>query len=238
MQISDTTNDTGLFQDIDFLCDTDSTSFPTKDKARLMNRWYYKVIDRIDKANRYWDYDDTNQTDAPIATATLVDAQRDYALPADLLTLKQVEVKNSSGDYEILKHVDVRESNTPLDELYETDGMPEYYDAIGESIYLYPAPATAQVTTAAGLRIHYTREVDAIAATDTTQQPGFAEPFHRILSLGASQDFFVKNGEQEKATALRAEIEALLNELDEFYGQRDKSVSSGIRPAHKRTNYE
>lgn len=230
MQFSDTSNLTGLVEDIDFICGTDSTSYPLKDKARNGNRWLYKAVVRYMKAQSRWQYDDTNQTGLPVATTDLVDSQGDYALPSTILQLEAVEVQDTGGNWSRLAHIDTADISGTISDFEDTAGMPKYYDLKGESIILYPAPSSSSVTTTAGLKIYYTREFDAFASTDTTQQPGIPEPFHRIVSLGASYDWLVVNDTAEKASAIRQEIEQLLSELDSFAGERNKEDRIKIRP--------
>lgn len=107
----------------------------------------------------------------------------------------------------------------------------------GDSVYLYPAPATGSVTMTAGGRMFFSREVDAFTSADTTQEPGFAEPYHRIVSLGMSFDWLMVNGPREKATDARTEIEQLRSELREFYGSKNQESRVGFRPARDTRQY-
>jgi hypothetical protein len=50
-QFSDTTDDTGLVQECDFILGTDSTDYPLKDKARSANRWYSRTVSLILQAD-------------------------------------------------------------------------------------------------------------------------------------------------------------------------------------------
>lgn len=97
-------------------------------------------------------------------------------------------------------------------------------------MFLYPAPATGSVTLTSGGKMFFSREVDAFAAADTTQEPGFAEPFHRLLSLGAAFDWLLINGPVDKADRIRQEYEQLRAEMREFYGDKNREVRIGFRP--------
>lgn len=237
MQFSDTTNLTGLVEDIDFICGTDATSYPLKDKTRNMNRWYSKAVAWVLKAAGNWQYDDSNHTDLPILTETLVADQRDYTLPSDILKLQRVEVKDSAGNWSVVKPIDQSQMSVAIEEFQETSGIPEWYDLKGNSIYLYPAADTSQVTASEGLKIYISREFDAFVSTDTTQEPGLIELVHRILSLGASFDWLLVNSTREKSDSTRREITDLKGDLLEFYGDRDRDTKTGIRPAHRTQDY-
>lgn len=74
----------------------------------------------------------------------------------------------------------------------------------------------------------FSREVDPFTAADTTQEPGFAEPFHRILSLGAAYDWLIVNDTSTKADRILNQYEQLRMELREFYATRNKDTRIGI----------
>ena len=242
MVFSSTSDKAGIVEDIDFLLGTDSTSYALTDKARNVNRWYYRVGTWIWNATRRWEFDDSNLTTHPIATTTLVADQQDYSLPTTALKLIGVSVKNSSGDFYKLLPFD--QSDTTLDraEFMDTSGLPQYYDLVGDAIFLYPAPASGSVTLSAGLKIYFLREFDAFASTDTTQEPGFSENFHRLLSYGGSLDFCLANAPafNDKASAFRQEIELMKRELEKFYGGRndDERVNIVPRSMYRTGSYE
>ena len=228
---------TQITDDIDFLCQSSSVSYPIADKVRNANRWYYKaVIDMLKAAGRV-QFDDTNQTTLPILPFTLVDGQSDYSNPADLLKLHAIEVKDANGKWVRLKEIDFQ-TDLPdtISDFNSTDGFPRYYDQSEGSFMLYPAPLASAVTLSDGGRLHVSREVDIFTTADTTQEPGFAEPFHRIISLGAAVDWLMVHN-PEKVPTYQAQVEQLRSEMREFYGDKNRDVKTGIRPAHRVTNY-
>jgi hypothetical protein len=234
---SDTTGKTGLVEDIDFICGTDATSYPLQDKARNANRWYYKAVVAGIKANRKWQYDDSNQSSLPISTTTLVDGQNDYELPTNLIKLEAVEVKDSAGVWHRLKHIDFADMPVSITDFQTTSGMPQYYDIVGDSLWLEAAPSSIQVTLVAGLKIYYSREFVGMVYSTTTAEPGLPESAHRILSLGASYDWLSTHSESTKATAIRAEITQLMNEYTNLNADRDEEVKKSIKPKHNQRSY-
>jgi len=147
-----------------------------------------------------------------------------------------VEVMDAAGNYKKLEPFDARDVKGSYDEFEETSGSPKYYDLVGNTVVLKPAPAAADVTTALGLKVHILREIDIFTTGDTTQQPGFSEPFHRIVSYGASFDYLVARGDYEKANAYRQELEVMLKEFSDFTAHAQEEHTR-IRPAHRTTNY-
>lgn len=225
-----------LVQDIYFRTDTNSTSYPIADLTRNVNRWAYKVQLAMIEGNHRWQVDDSNLTTLPHFTTTLVAGQGDYKMDAGFLRIERVEVKNASGDYEVLKQIDHRDIKEGYTEFEETDGMPKYYDLVGDSIILMPAPAAADVTTSEGLRVHVLREIDIFTTSDDTQELGFPENFHTIVTFGAASDYLVARGDYDKARAYREDAEAMLEQLRNFSSSRgDEHIR--IRPSHRTVNY-
>lgn len=226
-----------IIADIDFLCDTSSTSYPLAAKTRNVNRWAYKAhIAQINGSNR-WQVDDSNLGTLPFLTTTLVDGQADYTLPSGYLRIERAEIRNASGDYERLKLIDHRDVKGSIKEFETTNGVPRYYDLVGGSIILYPAPAAASVTTTEGMRLHILRTIDIFTTGDTTQTPGFPEPFQRICSYGASYDYLIARGDIQKAQAYRNEAEILLKDLTTFASDMAGDEHVRIIPAHRTMNY-
>lgn len=222
-----------ILSHIDFLCKTDSTSYSLTDKTRNANRWYYKAAVRQMKANRNWRFDDTNLTSLPTAVATMVAGQADYTWPTNFLRLHGLYILDQSGNRVRLDPINQEHHQSSLDERYETSGRPEYYEPFEWGFKLRPAPSATQVTLSSGIIIDYDREIDIFISDDTTQQPSIPEPFQHVIALGASYDYFLSQGEFNRANALRAEVEALLNELTEFAASKDREKRLGIKPFYK-----
>lgn len=215
------------------MLNTDSTSYPLTQKARNVNRWLEIVVSLIMQADSRWEWDDSNQTDLPIATTTLVDSQQDYNIAgATFLKLMRVEVKDINGNYYLLDPISEKDvQNQALTEFQKTAGRPLYYDKLGDSIFLYPKPASTHVTLSAGLKAYFQRLPSYFTSTDTTKVPGFAPLYHRILSLGAALDYAIQNELIGKVNLINPMIEKMKGELVKFYGSRirDEAVSMRLR---------
>lgn len=175
------------------LCDADTTSYTAATLLRRVNTALEQVIGWILEADGTWQWDDTNNTDLPIGTQTLVNAQSSYSFNDKFLEIEEVQIKDVDGNWHIIQPIDQKEysDQTPLDEAFDTDGMPEYYDKIADdTIKLYPAPDNGvSVTLASGLKIKYRRTASLFTTaivTTGTQVPGFASPYHVILSYMAA----------------------------------------------------
>lgn len=167
----------------------DTSTYTLAQKARATNTAKYKLAMLMMAASDAWEFDDGGYTDLPIATTTLVDEQRDYSLPTTALTIERVEVKDSAGNYYRLKPIDESEVSGALTNYGETSGSPARYWVKGRSIFLDPAPDTGSVTTTAGLKIYFSREVKEFTSATTTSEVGFDEPGDRAVAYMVALEF-------------------------------------------------
>lgn len=226
-----------IVEDIDSLLGTDSTSYPLATKLRNINLHYYDAVTDILSSQSNWEWDDTNTTDYPIGTTNLVASQKDYSLPSDFLKLLRVEVKDASGAYRQVQQFDEQQikNGLGLSEFMKTDGLPIYYREIANAIELYPAASAATVTLTAGLKVYYQRSQAEFTTNDAGSSPGFAAPFHRLLSIGAAYDYaFSKT--LPIATPLKQRLEEMRQSLKEYYSTRNREVKPKMQPVPR--NYE
>ncbi len=230
MQFSDTSLKQGIIEEIDFNCDTDSTIFPVAQKTRSVNRWYDKAVSIILDSDGRWQFDDTNATDLPIATTSLVASQQDYTLDTTFLKILRVEVLDVAGVWNKLTPLDQADLyDQGLVEFLKTAGMPKYYDIQGSSIFLYPKPdAGISVTLAAGLKVYAQRNVSYFVAGDTTKVPGFASLFHRYLALGPSLDWCVKKQLPQKED-IKEQLAVMESDMRTFFSTRNKDEKIQLR---------
>ena len=102
-------------------------------------------------------------------------------------------------------------------------------------IVLYPAPATANVTLTAGLKVFYLRTADIFTSaqvTTGTKEPGFPSPWHDLLAYGSAYDVALANG-LPNINQLRTEYERKLQEMLDFISRRDQAVDYKFIPKNK-----
>jgi len=168
-----------------------------------------------------WNFDDSNQTTLPEATTDLVDAQGDYAIPSTALDIKRVAVKDNEGNWADLSELRFNDIRDNMDEFYEVDGFPSYWYRNGNSIILKPAPATADVTLTAGLKVWTDRESVEFTLTATSTEPGFPVAFHRLISYGSAIDFAQANG-MSNLPYLISEYGKLQKEYEDYLAGRSR----------------
>lgn len=213
-----------------FLTNSSSAIYLDDDLLRNLNNHYDRVTTLIWDSVGDWSYDDSNKTDLPLAYKNLEDGQQYYSIPTTAKKIERVEVQKSDGTWQLLTPIDKSQVGVALDEYLKTPGIPVKYNLFGNSMFLYPPPDASQVTTASGLKIYVSRSVTPLSASG--DEPGFASEFHRILSLGAAQDFCIANELASKEADLRREKERMEDELKLYYAQRHRAMGIKLVP-HK-----
>lgn len=219
---------------------TDTTSFPPSDWTRSAIVYYRKAAYYIWKNTSGWEFDDSAYTsDLPIATTTLVDQQQNYSIPTNALDIERVEVKGSDGTYVLLSRKNKEEiTHHAMTQFYGTPGFPKYYDILGNSIFLYPAPAASVVTLVSGLKVYLARDISAPTIPTSYQSvatsPGFHIDFHPYISVGCALDYGVRsNYVKEKMDNLKALYTEYQTNMEYYYSQRDRAYPTKLRPARR-----
>jgi len=233
MEYSNDTTKSGIIQDIDFLLNLDEpATYDIKHKTRNVNRAYDRVVSLILQADGRWEWEDTNKTDLPIAIADLISGQRDYGIDTTFLRITKLLVKDRADNWQILTPVDENdpEGRDIIEE--RAEGVPQRYIKKANSIFLGPKPNYSSTN---GLKIHFQRNVDYFTSDDSSKKPGFAEPFHRLLSLYAAYDWCLANNLGGRMGILTNEIAKMEVALIEYYSSRSRDEKPRIRL--KKENY-
>lgn len=205
-----------------FYTKTNSASFPIADLTQSANDAVNRVSSLILKNDNRWQFDSTEQTDLPIATTTITSGQKDYALETSHLSIDRVEVKDSSGEWHLLKPIDQqelkRDKETPLSSYKSTNGVPEEYDLIGNSVFLYPTPNYTQVSS---LKIYFTRGPVSFTTASTIATPGFNSLFHDLIPLWIAHDYAMSNSLGNVSLFLN-QILIKEREIENYYGLRNR----------------
>lgn len=232
IQFSNTTTKGGILQLIERNCgfnDGDITGNATllAQFTSDVNVALDQVLSIIFDVGGTWKFDDSNHTDHPIITTSLVANQRDYSFTTDesgnlILDIFKVFVADSSGNYTELCPVNVP-FNSPSNytDGLNTTGIPNSYDKRGNSIFVDPIP---NYTKADGIKIYINRESTYFTTTDATKKAGFAGIFHEYLALRPSYFYCLRNG-IAKATVYKQEMLEMEQRIRDYYKARDKNVT-------------
>src|SRR3990167_10562777 len=220
-----------LVSEINSLCDSDATSYPIADKTRSVNIAYETLIGKILEADGDWQWDDTNYTTLPRGTGTLVEGQETYSFASEYLNIQMVEILDDSSParYRKIDPIDSLDLGGLSPEEYfgitsggvAQIGFPRYYDKVGDTIILYPAPTATEVTLTAGIRIWFQRTAGLFTTTDTTQEPGIPSPYHVLLAYYAAIPYCMKYKKDRVAWLENKWDEGVANML-KFLGKREK----------------
>src|SRR3990167_1129415 len=222
---------TKLKEDIYFLCGATSATYLNADITRNINIHYDNIARTIWESDGTWNFDDGNNTDLPVAFRTVSNASATYLIPTTAIRIEQVEIKDGNGNWNKLKPINYHDLSISPDEFLNGSGLPLYYMLEGTQISLYPAPGTGYVTMSSGMQVRLSRAVTEMAVTATTTTPGFAVPFHRILSYAAALDY-EQNPTKRQWLALQKQ--RLEDGLKRFYSKRGAELKTRLRPATKR----
>lgn len=230
MIFNDVTNKQGLVQDVDFLVDTDSVTFSIADKTRSFNLALEEATGIIVGCDGTWQWDDTNYTNLPIGLTSVQSGQQDYSFAGDHLVIEALEIKDSLGAWTRLKPINLYpEYNEALKgsitSFMDNPGVPEYYDKVGNSIFLYPAPNYTQVSS---LKAFFQRKAQPFTVADTTKEPGFASHLHRFLSVCVAYDWAIAK-QHAKASFLLNEKDRYKKLIKDFYSVRVKDETKRLR---------
>ena len=215
------------------LCDADTTSYPAATLLRRINEAYEQVVGWLINADGTWQWDDTNNSDLPIGTQTLVVSQSAYTFNDKFLQLEEAQIKDVNGKWHIIRPIDQKEFSkyTPLSEEFSTDGLPIYYDKVSDdTIKLYPAPSASACTLASGLKIKFKRTAAVFTSAEVTtgtKVPGFASPYHYILSYMAAIPYCMTY-KKDRVGLYEKKVMDLKKELIELYSSRQKDVQPTI----------
>lgn len=209
MQFNDVSGGQGIVQDTYFEASTNATAYPIADVTRNANIALDTVLTLILGADSRWQFDSRNATDLPIGTTALISGQKDYTFDSEFLVIKSIECSDSQGNWTKLIPIDNYDEQVALSQFQTTNGVPKYYDKMGESILLYPSPnysISPLTSPAGGLRAYFQRNMDYFDVADTTKQPGFATHLHKYISLYCAWVFAEAKGKSD-ANRLKARLE-------------------------------
>ena len=230
---NDTTKQ-GICQEIDRLCDTTDTSYTRQAKTSRVNNALEEIVGEIINADGTWQFDDTNYTTHPRGKGTLVEGQEDYSFSSEYLQIEAIEILDTNTQYRRIEPLDHKELKGQSPQEYfgvdssgnPTKGFPEYFDQVGDTIRLYPAPTSTNVTLANGIRIWFKRTASVFTvASDTSAdstEPGFASPYHVILAYMASISYCMTY-KKDRIALYEKKVDSLKKQIIEHYSNREKA---------------
>ena len=226
---SESTNNTGIVQQVRNLLRVDSSQWATSRIVNSCNNWLDFVTGYAIGADKRFQWDDSNHTKLPEGTTALTINQSDYSFLQDeqgnsIVTLLGVSLLNSTTNkYEPLAQVDRAEVDTTT--FGTTSGSPTSYDKIADNIIRLDTLPTA--TVSAGLKFYFQRTPSYFAATDTTKTPGVSPLLHRGFVIAAAYDGAMTLG-LPNANALAQERKMEEDKMVRYFSDRNQDRQRGM----------
>lgn len=235
MQFNPTDKSVSIVGDIDFLLFSDSSSLNTDysltDRTRNINIAWDETVAELYKADPNHQWDDTTNTDFPIATTALVNALDHYTMLDSSLVVHRVRMKDAQGNW-ITLTPKLRKELTDT-ELNAT-GTPDKYFKLGEAIFPLPVP---DYGIAAGVELTFQRGGNHFTTASTTTSPGFNSQFHQILSIKAAKRYAMANGMSEKVEMLTEMENDVMAKMLEHYQLRSPDEKPQFKLKRNTRNY-
>lgn len=228
MQFNSADKTISIVADIDFLLFGNSefnSDYSLVDRARNVNISWDEAIAELYKADPNYKWDDTTNTDFPIATLDLSADADHYTLLDSALVIHRLRIKDRNGKYKTLTPV-LRAELTDT-ELEET-GDPLKYYKMGGAVFPVPVPDYGAED---GVELEFQRGANYFESSDTSAAPGFNAQFHQFLSIGAALRYAVANGMKSKAGDLSAMKEQVREAMRTHYQLRSPDLKPKIKLA-------
>lgn len=248
LAFSDTSNFRGILQQIERLLDFDqgditgNTALLKHFTAEVNLAWDTYLHIALTSSGK-WQFDDSNQTDYPIAYTNLVDGQRSYLFTTDeqsnlILDIFKVAILPSATAtlYEEIYPIDQQTKNHAPDIVSETtaEGVPIQYDKTANGIFLDPIPSYNATN---GLKVYINREPSYFATSDTTKKPGCPGIHHEYFAFKAAHAYARQKNLTTK-NDLAAEVlgyegddtRGVLGRIARYFARREKDERPQITP--------
>jgi len=152
----------GIMQEIDRICNTTKTEYSYRDKsARISDAldWYFKLAF---KSGKDWNFDDINETSAPIDTQNIVSGTNEYKFSdftEKILGAIKLEILDSNANgLSLIPETMADLKGKSFEDVYVNAGAgtPTHYIKYGDFIYLRPNPNYSE---ADGLMAYFDRAI-------------------------------------------------------------------------------
>lgn len=249
LQLSDTTTDLGIIQQIEDELDWDrgdilnNTALLKKVVAKINLAWDDYLAIALTASGK-WQYDDSSHTDYPIIYTNLVSGQRSYLITTDeqgnlVLDIYKAAILPSATAtlYEEIFPKDQQTKNHAPDLVSESTatGVPHEYDKTANGIFLDPPPSYNATN---GLKLYINREASRFTTSDLTKKPGCPGLHHEYFVFKAAHAIARPKGLTTK-NDLAAEIfkyegdksAGIQGKIARYFAQREKDEKPRIKPA-------
>lgn len=235
MYINDAAGGQGVYQEVDDLCDSDSSSYTIISKTRRANNALFEMELMILMADGTWQFDDANYANQPSGVQSAVDGQQEYTYDATLLFIERVEILMLDG--KTWQRLDpMNEITTPMTQTdFAIAATPSAYYKRGNKFGFNSLPKATNMTLASGIKVFFKRLGAAILTTDTTLVPGIPVVFHPSLARRIALPY-CQTYKKDRVAQLQQTITADNAFIKQYYANRtkDEKTTLGMRRINPR----
>ena len=200
-----------------------------------LNNALYRVETEYMKTDAYPKYDNSNNTDFPIATGDLVASQQDYTLPTETIKIDRIEISYDGVNFYRATLLNPTEHSVALTSTniasdFST-GSPAY-SLNGRSIMLYPIPTIA---VTGGIRVYGQRFHTAFTSANysgATLSMGMDINWQEQVAREMSLNYLMDNdmGRYDKMFQM---VEFYYSKLANFNGSKLSDNKQALTPAYE-----
>jgi len=199
--------------------------------TRRLNQAKDRFITIAMKFDALWKFDDRRYADSdlnlPIATTNLVSGTKDYLFDSTFLTIEQVFVKDSSGNWHELDQQD--DKTAPDAYIGTATGLPTTYEFVGNSLIL---DITPDYNSTGGLKVVTRRKLTNFSYGDGAVPISAPEIFFKYLANYASFPYLIEKGLKHAPLVKQMIQEDELIHIPAFISNRAKPKRAGLRTSN------
>lgn len=177
---------------------------------------------RITSSGR-WRWDSRNQSDLPRVTTTIDSSNNKVSLENELMALERVEVTENEL-YQIVHPIDIRDNqDDSLSTVYQSTGLPKYYDYDSRYLYLYPTSDTTRT-----LRLTYSRAHPRYSTDNLTQSTGVNPVHEEYIALYAADRLMIGSNDDIRSQ-IRNELTIKAEEIRDLASKQDQDTARRLK---------
>lgn len=235
LPFSDTVNNTGILQQTRFLAKLDSTQWPTIRVVNSCNNWKNFLAGYAIAADRRFQWDNTEHSDAPEGTLPSTTAS-DYSFGTDqqgnqIITLTGISRLDSATGYYIpLDEVDRNDPSVDVSTFGQQTGTPTRYDKIADNIIRLDYKVGSVI--AAYFKFSFQRVPPAYTAASTTATTGFSPLLDRGFIVASAYDAALTLG-LPNLSALAVERQREEDKAVQYFADRNQDTVRRMTPSYQ-----
>lgn len=228
MVFNDVATEQGICQEIDDLCDSDSTSYTIPKKVRRSNTALLDLELKALMADGLWRFDDKNYVSQPTGLMSAVAGQQEYTFDSTLVIIEHIEILLTDGiTWQTLDPMDQFDVAQSVQTELGQSATPRRYYKRGNFFGFDGLPQANNMTLTNGIKVYFKRFGALFTASDTTKEPGIVATSHILIAQMASLPY-CKTYKKDRVAQLVIDIAAGLKQHCAYYANRNRDERGGM----------